>query len=336
MAPTAFGCVGVLVRVHGAAPVLLPEERPIGRAALTLSDEGIDVVFGDQVKAGRIWGLRARPGGWEKAEGVPLVAVHDRFASQTYPDEFALIVNETGSIPFGNPVALTNLCRDKVLTQQWLAERGFEMPEIETRPARFLDAVERWGAAFAKPQFGALGKGVRCVRPGETIAEHVVGAVDGVEEPVFLQRAIEPPVGWAGVSLRLLTQREPNGSWSVASWVMRRSRNDPVVNVARGAQVCDARSELSVEVLDRVEMRTRAIAELLSTHPDSGALVELGVDLVLDSMYQPHLVEVNSRPRGRLEALADADPERYSAAHTQACARPIRRLWALYGATSSH
>ncbi len=336
MAPSAVGCVGVLVRVHGTAPVLPPEERPIGRAALALSAEGIDVVFGDQVNAGRIWGVRARPGGWVKAEGVPLVAVHDRFASQTYPDEFERIVNETTSIPFGNPVALTNLCRDKVLTQRWLEARGFEMPEIETRPGRFQEMLERWGAAFAKPQFGALGKGVRCVRPGETIADYVVGAVDGVEEPVFLQRAIAPPAGWAGVSLRLLTQREPGGSWSLVSWVMRRSRNDPVVNVARGAEVCDARLELSGDVLDLLETRTLAIAELLSTHPAGETLVELGVDLVLDSMYQPHLVEVNSRPRGRLEALADADPERYSDAHTQACARPIRRLWALYGATNSH
>jgi len=46
-------------------------------------------------------------------------------------------------------------------------------------------------------------------------------------------------------------------------------------------------------------------------------------------MWVPHLIEVNSRPRGRLEALAAQDPSRFEAAHVEACARPLRVLAAM-------
>jgi len=329
------GCVGVLVAGRPGAPTLTPEQRPIGRAALWLAADGIDVVFGDEVRGGRVWGFRAVPGGWSLAEGVRLLAVHDRFASQTYPRRFERILEQARGVPFGNPPALTELCRDKVEMQRWLADRGFPMPAIETDPSLFDAALERWGVAFAKPRYGALGKGVRQVRLGDVVPSHTSGAVDGVEEPVFLQQAVTPPTGWAGVSLRLLTQRASSGEWLIVSWVMRRSRKDPVVNIARGAELCDARHRLSAVSLRRVEERTLAVAQALSTHPASESLVELGIDLVLDAEESPHLVEVNSRPRGRLEALAASAPDQYAGAHTQACARPIRRLWALYGPTSS-
>ena len=334
MAASMNGCVGVLVRGHGEEPTLAPEQRPIGRAALQLADDGIDVVFGDEVRDGRLWGFRAVPGGWSLAEGVPLLAVHDRFASQTYPGHFQRILEQTSKVPFGNPLALTQLCRDKVETQRWLGERGVAMPAIETDPSLFGATLERWGVAFAKPRYGALGKGVRQVSRGDSVATHVVGAVDGVLEPVFLQRAIAPPAGWAGVSLRLLTQRTTSGDWLIVSWIMRRSREDPVVNVARGAEVSDARQHLTPVVLRQVQARALAVAEVLSTHPASESLVELGIDLVLDLDDTPHLIEVNSRPRGRLEVLASTSPEQYADAHAEACARPIRRLWALYGPTN--
>ena len=54
--------------------------------------------------------------------------------------------------------------------------------------------------------------------------------------------------------------------------------------------------------------------------------VEVGVDLVIDSEGVPWLVEVNSRPRGRMEALAAADPGRFLDAHVAACGRPIAAL----------
>ena len=55
-------------------------------------------------------------------------------------------------------------------------------------------------------------------------------------------------------------------------------------------------------------------------------LVEVGVDVVIDPHGAPWLIEVNSRPRGRLEVLARLDPARFGHAHVDACARPLRVL----------
>ena len=46
--------IGVLVPFQSNKDVLPPEERPVGRAAMALLREGIEVVFGDQMKDGRI------------------------------------------------------------------------------------------------------------------------------------------------------------------------------------------------------------------------------------------------------------------------------------------
>jgi glutathione synthase/RimK-type ligase-like ATP-grasp enzyme len=296
-----------------------------------LADEGVDVVFGDTVREGRITGFRAVGNRWTAAKSVPMVGVLDRYPSQTYPEAYAEIVDNCDAVPFGNPRPLTRLCRDKVALQRWLVCRGMILPEIEPNPTHFARALERWGGAFAKPRFGALGKGVHRVEPGAMVPSQVSGAVDGVLEPVFLQRAVSPPLGWAGVSLRLLVQRLVTGDWTVFSWVARRSRTDPVVNVARGADVCDARTSFSQPVIDSATRIAVAVAESLSGHAAGQSLVELGVDLVLDDRERPQLIEVNTRPRGRLEVLARLEPDRYGAEHVQACARPIRRLWALFG-----
>ena len=54
--------------------------------------------------------------------------------------------------------------------------------------------------------------------------------------------------------------------------------------------------------------------------------LEAGADLVLDENYTPWLIELNSRPRGRMEVLAVQEPDRFGTAHLQACCRPIERL----------
>jgi len=124
----------------------------------------------------------------------------------------------------------------------------------------------------------------------------------------------------------VLCQRLPGGGWLASEPVLRQSRADPVVNAARGAEVRVARDVLPGELLDHAGDLARRAALAITATPGGGLCVELGVDLVLDAECQPSVIEINSRPRGRLAVLAAIDADRFSAAHVQACARPLRAL----------
>jgi len=318
--------IGVLVRSRGAGDRLPPEARPVGRAALKLRAEGIGVVFGDEIVAGRMSGWVAQPGAWVRKREVPVVALHDRFASQTYPQAYEAIFDGMAGLPVGNPVDLTMLCRDKLATQRLLEAAGFAMPAVQADPTRFEATLAAWGTAFLKPRYGALGRGVRRVQPGDPLPTQGEGAVVGGIEPLFLQRAVTSPAGWSGWSLRVLVQRVSGGDWVVASRVLRRSREDPVVNVARGAEVGPADRVLEPDRVRALDTLSIAVARAIAHQPWGRTAVELGVDAVVDDRGAFHVIEVNSRPRGRLEALAEQNPARWADAHVEACVRPLRYL----------
>ncbi|MFH1469590.1 MAG: YheC/YheD family protein [Pseudomonadota bacterium] len=328
--PRAPECwIGVLVPAADGGPLRPPEARPLGRAALALAGEGIGVVFGEQIEGGRMTGLVAVRGGWQHRARVPLVALHDRFPSQTFPERFAAGVAGAGGLPVGNPPALTALCRDKLACQAWLEGQGLVLPPVEAEAARFASVLEAWGAGFLKPRYGGLGRGVRRVNPGDALPAEGEGAVPGLMEPLFLQRAVQPPAGWAGWSLRVLVQRTEEGGWTIPARVLRRSREDPVVNVARGADVGLADAALPVGALVDLDRLALVTAAAIARAPGCEPAVEVGVDAVLGADGGLHLIEVNGRPQGRLEVLAAQDPERWEPVHLEACARPLRVLAAL-------
>jgi glutathione synthase/RimK-type ligase-like ATP-grasp enzyme len=290
---------------------------PVSRAALKLADEGLDIVFGDATRA-----LRAICGGWQRVEAEP-TAVHDRFPSWTWPEEFSAATAPLEGLPFGNPIAFRDLCRDKVLFQEHV---GLPMPDVVTDPEQFEAALEDWGAAFLKPRFGGLGRGVRRVVPGDPLPRTLEGAVAGVREPSFLQRAVPPPPGLAGLSSRWLWQREPGGAWTCAGGVARISKDDPVTNVDRGARVAPVAEAMGPATLREAHALCRAVCARL----EDPCIVEVGLDLVVDHDGHVHLIEANSRPGGRLRALGP----RFHEQHVDACARPLRALHELSGATS--
>jgi glutathione synthase/RimK-type ligase-like ATP-grasp enzyme len=319
--------IGVLVPVDPGSPPPPPEARPIGRAALALGRDGLRVVFGDAVDGGCISGLEAVPGGWRRAEAVPVLALHDRFPSQRRAARFAEIRAGAAGLPIGNPPSLTLLCRDKLACQQRLAAAGVDaQPAVEAEPGRFVERLAAWGAGFLKPRYGALGIGVRRVVPGDPLPTQLPGAVPGRTDPAILQRAVPPPAGWGGWSVRVVCQRAPGGGWVQGEPAVRRHRTDPVVNAARGASVAPGGDVLSAVTTDAVSALAARVTAALDTLPEGGWGVEVGVDLVIDRDGVPWLVEVNSRPRGRMEALAAADPGRFHDAHVAACGRPIAAL----------
>jgi glutathione synthase/RimK-type ligase-like ATP-grasp enzyme len=184
-------------------------------------------------------------------------------------------------------------------------------------------AVEAWGSAFVKPQFGSFGNGVRKVRPHDPLPESGAWLV---------QRAIPSPPGWAGIAIRALVQREPEGRWVVAPLVVRRSRHDPVVNAARGAEVVPS-DDLPGPTLDMARDLAERAARALA---DRAALaLEFGVDLAVDPDMTPWIVEVNGKPRGRLGVLAARWPERFTEAWNQVLDRPLLTLASFSGPIDS-
>lgn len=288
-------------------------------------------MFGDALFArdGRVWmrGLVAAPRRWEVFER-PLRALHDRFPSQRRAARYQEALAVLGGVPMGNPLSLTMLCRDKQVCQRYLeqAAPGLQMPSLETDPERFAARLTEWGAAFLKPRYGALGVSVRRVTPGDPLPVMLPGVVPGVKEPTILQQAVSPPSGLAGRSARVLCQRLPDRGWFFCEPAVRESRDDVVVNAARGATVRPGSDVLSVNAQEALRVLCQQTVDGLSRHPDHTTLVEVGLDAVFDDADRPHLIEVNSRPRGRLEVLAARDPARFAQAHQDACARPLRAL----------
>jgi glutathione synthase/RimK-type ligase-like ATP-grasp enzyme len=315
--------LGVLVPFHPDEDPGPPEATALGRAALVLRDEGVRIVFGDHVDGAALAGLEAVPGRWERAS-AEVSAVYDRYPSQKLAAAHAAILSGL-RVPVANPPSLAELCRDKLDAQRFLEGHGVAMPAVEADPDAFAARLDAWGAAFHKPRFGAFGAGIRKVRPGDALP----GAVRGLqaeEEPAILQRAVQAPTGWAGISVRALAHRMPGGDFALAPLVARRHREDPVVNVARGAEAAPAEDVLAPDTVAAVIREATSACEALAKHEDGAWLVEVGVDLAISDDERPWVIEVNGRPRGRVAALAGADPDRFGRAHLEAALRPLRFL----------
>ena len=226
----------------------------------------------------------------------------------------------------GNPFDFTMFCRDKLVCQQRLEQQGIRMPAVESDVNRFESRIHEWRNAFFKPRFGALGIGVRHVQVGDQLSSHCQGVIPDEPDPAILQQAVPPPTGWAGRSIRVLIQKTPNGGWFHGVPVVRQSRNDFVVNAARGADIAPGTHVLSSKMMHTISSEVERICEALEQLTEAHNMVEAGLDLVIDDNEDVWLIEVNSRPRGRLELLACAQPKTYQDLHVEVCARPIEVL----------
>lgn len=286
------------------------------------------VLIGDRARDGVLHGVRAHPEGWRE-DALRVTGLYDRFPSRSRAVEHAQLRRELLGVRWVNDPSVVALCADKVACQAWL-DGHVPMPPVESDPDRFADCLAVWGSAFAKPRFGAFGAGVERVEIGSEIALVRETSVPDEQEATILQRAIPPPPGFAGIALRVLVQRTSDGPFAAWPAVVRHSTDDPVVNAARGAKVTDAIEFPEVDE-PRAQALAVAAAERLGEAEGGADLVEVGVDLVVDGDRVPHVIEVNSRPRGRLEVLASLAPTRYRSLHLEACARPLRWLAARTG-----
>ena len=315
-----------------------PVDADFGRAADLLRDRGIQVIVADPAAVevardgARIRGWIPRDGRWRPSGPHDLAAVYNRLPAR-YPERFESLLQALQSrcIPVGNPPATNRLALDKGESLRLLAAAGLPVPEVETAAARFELCLQSWGAAFCKPRFGSFGRGVTRVEPGDPLP-----ADEAADGPAILQRAVAPPPGpYSGVCIRGLVQRGVDGTWRAAGRVARVSEGDPVVNVARGASAwpVDALAR-RLDGIDGIEDRldalemdvVRAVEDAAGA--DALAMLELGMDWVLDAHGDPWLIEINGKPGGRLRVLAAGDGP-WRQRHERALAAPFLRLAAL-------
>ena len=320
--------IGVLApKLKG--PLKRPSTRPISKALLSLETEGIGVIFGDtleQIKNQTIMHghvINRNKDEWE-AISCPIDALHDRFPSQKRALTFKKALDAL-TVPMSNPLEMTMLCRDKLMLQKTLESHGIEMPPVIDRPELFGAWMTKWKRAFLKPRFGALGKNVLEKKDGDDLEHVLEGMVDGRMDPTILQKGIDAPQGWAGLSVRLLCQRDKS-NWIQRSAVLRRSKSDAVVNVSRGAEAIAAKDVLPPKTCQSIRELVSKTCDILSSQKKGEWFSEMGIDFVIDSQYKPWIIEVNSRPRGRLESLANQDPKAFSREHFNATLAPIRWL----------
>lgn len=305
--------VGVWVRTRSTSRPGRPQSWPLGRAAAYAAERGVRVIIGAPDGTGTFAGFVPVGDDWRLVERVPVAAVYDRFPSVSAAEAASSGRAWLRGVPIANSEALISLCRDKLATQRALEAAGIAMPPVEADRARWGERLAEWGLGFLKPQFGSFGEGVSRV----SARDGLPGAGAWV-----LQRAVDPPAGWAGVSVRVLVQRSRAGDWLARSPVVRRSTDDPVVNAARGAELVPG-ADVGIDGAARDLAQRCAVALDADTGGDG---VELGVDLVLGSDDALWPIEVNGRPRGRLWGLAELHPERFASEHVEACAQPLLTL----------
>lgn len=337
--------IGVLSpRWTGKRPA--PGARPLERAATRLRSQGLRIVFG-RLARGRFIGEAIEGMAWAPFDGA-IHALYDRFPAASRPAEHARLIARV-SVPYGNPLLLAALCRDKQRVYERLLSlpgaAALSMPDqvvarsVSERDLRGGACASHW---FVKPRSGALGHGVQRVAPTWDAAwraiDDAAAAGTGPADDWVVQVGVEAPAPWAGVSVRTHVAWDPEAGWFAGPSAARVHRTDPVVNRARGAEVLPA-SEL-VEASTLSSHRSALLdltARLVASEPNNdpfGVPLELGWDSVLGADGRLHVIEVNGRPRGHAGVLAARWPDRFSDDSDRLVAAPIRALAAAARARS--
>lgn len=269
------------------------QSRFLGEAGLLLARQGVDLVC---AAPGEASGHRPIAGAWESAAVTDVDAVYDR--THTRPRRFQRGWEDRG-VPVFNPTSFSDLCDDKLAFARFARDRGLPVPR--TVPADD-PAWRSWQRAFAKPRHGDRGHGIRPVAPDETLDGGIV------------QEGVEPTV--PGHAIRILLQREADGSWITAG-IMDRHAEDgsAVVSLSAGATAkpLEPRSARGLRPL------VNATAAILDTLDRANRIIEVGVDVVL-RRDGPWVLEWNARPGRSFDRMGRPD------LRAAAVLRPFERI----------
>ncbi len=268
--------IAVLVPFLKSRATATPASRPLGKLALKMRNEGVELVFCPleairvtPFRTGRethelarddssrvvVDGMVAVGDRWRPVRGRAVQGGYLRVASLrrlvTLPRVSELF--RSHALPLVNTPALLRLCRDKLGFATLAEKAGLPTPPTEGDPGAMFDRLLEWGAAYFKPRHGARGRGVvrLQVEPGAILAQSDEGAhriplesfPDWVStrvarEPHVLQQAVQGTrAGPGALSIRSLVQRDGEGRWVSRRAVVRFARSGITGNVACGAEV---------------------------------------------------------------------------------------------------
>ena len=198
-------------------------------------------------------------------------------------------------IPVANDARAIERCVDKSMTSFLLHRVGIPTPE--TLVSEHAEAAASWrerqmAEVVAKPLFGAQGRGLARIAPGEALPEATSEPHRGV---LYLQRYVGRERDWRDYRVFVV------GGEPIAA--MARRGTSWVTNVARGAS-CELAS------------CSGRLGELAVAAADAVGAAYCGVDLIEDKSRGLMVLEVNSMPAWKgLQSVAEIDIADEIAAH---------------------
>jgi tetrahydromethanopterin:alpha-L-glutamate ligase len=231
--------------------------------------------------------------------GLPDVALvrnipNGSFEQVTFRLSLLHSLRELG-IPVVNDARAIERCVDKSMTSFLLHKAGIPTPH--TLVAENAEAASSWRRAegsdvVAKPLFGAQGRGLARIAPGEALPDAAAEPLRGV---LYLQRYVGRERDWRDYRVFVV------GGSAIAAMVRRGA--SWVTNVARGG-VCEAVA------------CSGKLAELAVAAARAVGAGYCGVDLIEDEARGLVVLEVNSMPAWQgLQGVAELDIADGIAAH---------------------
>jgi RimK family alpha-L-glutamate ligase len=231
--------------------------------------------------------------------GLPEVALvrnipNGSFEQVTFRLSVLHALRELG-IPVVNDARAIERCVDKSMTSFLLHKAGIPTPH--TLVAEDTEAAASWRQAensdvVAKPLFGAQGRGLTRIAPGEALPDAAAEPLRGV---LYLQRYVGRERDWRDYRVFVV------GDSAIAAMVRRGA--SWVTNVARGG-VCEPVA------------CTGRLAELAVAAAEAVGVGYCGVDLIEDGPRGLVVLEVNSMPAWQgLQGVAELDIADGIAAH---------------------
>ncbi len=270
------------------------------------------------------------------------------------------------SIPFINPVQLTETVTDKLRFYEFMTEKSVLSPRIiaDSIPgteAEWKNVLNQKDGLIVKPRFGLMGRGVIRIHilPARIYQLHLAMKILRVNSTAELNGAIDYFVESMGLSrndfivqeeiripgnryfdIRCLIQRNGTGLMEFTGMVVRcATRHAATPNIDQGGFAMDPEAWFQSalpgpnpsELIEHLRKSAETAYSAIET--TTGNIGELGLDLLIDNNYNVYLLEANAKPgRFAFQRLStgygfeDGLKRRYAAIRARSIENPV-----LYG-----